>query len=163
MVEVGQAPTELWIEKAFRRHGIEFEPFSDWSRPPGELEEDALFDWYSELQLSVEYDRLIRHLASDAFTILFANRKVLFDLNRLIAHDLKAAAVDDEVYLPFATPDGPAKRHRIPQWASRAVFYRDRGRCCFCQRDLTGVAVHSCETPRCGLMRRLGAAQAAPL
>ena len=25
------------------------------------------------------------------------------------------------------------------------------------------VAVHSCETPRCGLMRRLGAAQAAPL
>ena len=26
-----------------------------------------------------------------------------------------------------------------------------------------GVAVNSCETPRCGLMRRLGAARAAPL
>ena len=139
MAEVGEEPGGLWIERAFRRHGIEFEPFTNWNRDPEELEEDVLFDWYRELKLSVEYDKLVTHLSTDVFTILFANRKVLLDLNQLIAQDLVSAGVDDEDYLPFATQDGRAKRQPVPQWASRAVFYRDRGRCCFCRRDLTGL------------------------
>ena len=139
MADVGQDPTELWIERAFRRHAIKFVSFTNWARDADELEDNALYDWYCELQLSPEYDQLITHLSSDVFTILFANRKVLLDLNRLISQDLKSTSVSDEDYLPFATPKGLAKRQRIPQWASRAVFYRDRGRCCFCRRDLTGL------------------------
>jgi 5-methylcytosine-specific restriction endonuclease McrA len=129
---------ELWVERAFRCHGISFVPFSDWSRDIGTFCPDALHDWYSELRLCADYAKLINHLASDVFAVLFSNRGVLQDLNRLIAHDLLQAGASDDDFLPFAN-ERLAKRQRLPQWARRAVFYRDRGRCCFCHCDLSGL------------------------
>lgn len=140
----GQADRELWVERALRRHGLSFDPFTDWSLAPGVLSADAVFDWFQELRLSGEYETLVEHLARDVFAVLFANRGVLRDLNRLIAQDLVAAgppdaADDDEGFARFATSKGLAKRCDIPAWAKRAVFFRDRGRCCFCRRDLGGM------------------------
>jgi len=135
---------ELWVERAFRAHGIVFDPFTDWSRQQEELSADAAYYWFQELRMSEEYERLIDHLTRDVFSILFANRTVLRDLNLLIAQDLLDADPPEPDYVEvdygrFLTTRGRARRTSIPAWAKRAVFYRDRGRCCFCHRDLGGL------------------------
>jgi len=139
----GEVADELWVEHALREHGIAFEPFTDWSRPAGERDQDSVLEWFQDLRLSEEYDRLVDHLSRDVFAVLFGNRTVLRDLNRLIAQDLRSAGPPDPEADPelarFATAKGLAKRTAIPAWARRAVFYRDRGHCCFCHRDLGGL------------------------
>src|SRR3546814_3190186 len=35
--------------------------------------------------------------------------------------------------------NGRLARVRPPKWAQRAVFFRDRGRCVLCEKDLTGL------------------------
>lgn len=39
----------------------------------------------------------------------------------------------------FFSKSGVLKRVSIPQWAKRAVYYRDRGVCVKCHRDLSGT------------------------
>lgn len=36
------------------------------------------------------------------------------------------------------THEGNFSRIHMPEWAKRAVFYRDRGRCVLCGKDLCG-------------------------
>ncbi|WHI44650.1 HNH endonuclease [Microbulbifer sp. TRSA001] len=38
----------------------------------------------------------------------------------------------------FVRP-GILKRKSIPKWVQRAVFFRDRGRCVLCDKDLSGT------------------------
>lgn len=74
-----------------RRYGLDFEPFDGWSDEPGAHSSDIVYDWYQELRLTEAYDRLIDTMSDEIFTILFANRRVLFALNDLLAD--KTAAV----------------------------------------------------------------------
>ena len=37
--------------------------------------------------------------------------------------------------------DGIIRRTKLPTWMKRGVFYRDRGRCINCGKDLTGAIV----------------------
>ena len=41
--------------------------------------------------------------------------------------------------MSFLKHEGVLKRVNIPEWAKRAVFFRDRGMCAQCQRDLSGI------------------------
>lgn len=115
---------ELWIEGAMRRYGLEFDRFEGWSDEPGAHSSDIAYDWYQELRQTESYDRLITTMAGEVFTILFANRRVLFALNELLAAKLTGTRTI---------------RHRPPAWAKRAVFYRDRGKCTGCFCDLSGT------------------------
>ena len=122
----GEFPrSTLWIETALRRYNLEFEPFDGWDDQPGGHSSDILYEWYQELRLTEAYDRLIATMSDEVFAILFANRRVLFALNDLIADKVTAA--------------GPVARSRPPAWAKRAVFFRDRGKCTTCFRDLSGT------------------------
>ena len=119
--------TILWAELALRRHGLPFERFDGWAKDEAERDEDLVHDWYEDLRLSDSYDKLINAMAEEVFHVLFANRSILFGLNEWIAWRIG----NDNL--------GPVVRERPPTWAKRAVFYRDRGRCCQCGRDLSGL------------------------
>lgn len=131
----------LWTEHAMKHHGISFQSFADWARETNSdaSDADALHDWYCEMTISEPFEKLTDAITRDVFATLFSNRTVLLALNELIAGHVIDALIFDEQILPFVTKKNRAKRVTIPQWASRAVFYRDRGRCTVCQADLTGL------------------------
>lgn len=126
-VPEGHRNTDLWVELALKRHGLPFEPFDGWRKNASERDEDLVSDWYQEFRLSESYDKLIHVMADEVFHVLFANRSVLFRFNEWIAWRI---GTDDL---------GPIRRERPPSWAKRAVFFRDRGRCCQCGQDLSGL------------------------
>ncbi|MBB6428148.1 HNH endonuclease [Sphingopyxis sp. JAI128] len=117
----------LWTEIAMRRYGLAFEPFKGWELPKNERHEDLVSDWHDELRMTESYHRLLARMSEDVFFILFANRQVLFNLNSWIADKIEWRSL------------GPVTRTRPPSWAKRAVFFRDRGRCCICGTDLSGL------------------------
>lgn len=119
--------TKLWAELALKRHGLPFDPFEGWLKDEVERDEDLVYDWYEDLRLSESYDKLIHAMADEVFHVLFANRRILFNFNEWIAWRIG----NDDL--------GPVRRERPPSWAKRAVFFRDRGRCCQCGQDLSGL------------------------
>lgn len=93
--------------------------------------DDYIYNYLSELTLSGWYEECARKLAREMFYILFQNRDFLLVFNDMLAR-----------YRWLSISDGsePEKRPSIPQWAKRAVWFRDRGCCVFCGKDLSGVA-----------------------
>jgi 5-methylcytosine-specific restriction endonuclease McrA len=82
-------------------------------------------------------------MTEEVFFVLFANRTFLHKFHRHLSHWVRD--LEPETWLPgndlFRKAGGEhptLKRARIPEWAKRAVFFRDRGRCCRCERDLGG-------------------------
>ncbi|TWA90359.1 HNH endonuclease [Bradyrhizobium stylosanthis] len=139
-------PPKLWVEYAADFYGIENIDFKTWlseAREPSHVCcDDDVYDFYSELQVAgEEYENLISEIVDDAFSVLFSHRSLLLDLNEGISGgitDLDAPQSDPDFGHLF-TPKGRLKRAHVPEWASRAVFYRDRGRCVLCDKDLTGL------------------------
>ena len=76
-------------------------------------------------------------MTGEVFHLLFANRSILLQFNRSLAEFLKTGAV--AIPSEYLDAKGVIKRNTIPNWAKKAVFYRDQGRCVFCQRDLSGL------------------------
>ncbi len=62
------------------------------------------------------------------FNIMMAN----------ILSDFEADDAEEENRV-FFKGNGVLKRARVPQWARKAVFYRDRGKCVICNKDLSGI------------------------
>lgn len=77
-------------------------------------------------------------IVNDTFQLLFGDRVFLLKFNQEIAHIVQKC-VTVEGHPNFAEKDGVLKRVYLPQWLKRAVFYRDRGRCVVCGKDLTGT------------------------
>jgi hypothetical protein len=82
------------------------------------------------------------------FYILFGNRSLLARLNEYVADvvkDIKQADLSQEAN-SLLQKDGVLSRAYIPEWARRAVYFRDRGMCASCNADLSGlVSVESVE------------------
>lgn len=70
------------------------------------------------------YYSVISDIAVEIEYILFQNRDFLLRFNKQQASIFS---------------DNPRKRVYIPEWVKRAVFFRDRGCCVFCKKDLTGL------------------------
>lgn len=92
-----------------------------------ERNEDLVTEWHQELILTESYQRLIATMTDDVFFVLFSNRRVLFNLNDWIAWKVGNGS------------GGPVSRKTPPSWAKKAIFFRDRGRCCACGTDLSGL------------------------
>ena len=67
--------------------------------------------------------------------ILFTNKNFLIDFNKLVVRTLEETEIPEQ----YLTPKKTIKRQNIPQWVKRDVFHRDKGRCVFCNKDLTGI------------------------
>lgn len=80
--------------------------------------------------------KIMSYVIDDIFTILYSNKKFLYDFNVQLSElicDLKQAEHPESL-----KKDGVMKRcDYIPQWLKDGVFYRDKGRCQICGRDLT--------------------------
>jgi len=90
------------------------------------------------------YWELIEKLTEDVFYVLFLNREFLKTFNLTLADSIKGiedliADFDESEYEGLLTEKFKVKRKHIPQWVKKAVFFRDRGRCVFCNKDLSGL------------------------
>lgn len=136
---------EPWIDRALRYHGFPCAGFREWCNENvahgEELTEDHLHDYHEDEWLSGHLEDLIEHLSKEVFFILFGNRKFLTRFNKYMAvvlqsHFFEIPTGEASKYFKRA---GVLKRTTIPMWVKRAVFFRDRGMCVFCHKDLSGL------------------------
>jgi len=111
------------VERAIEFYFGEKNTFYDWLiEEPFDLLEDAFDDYLIGLWIAGRYEDVVDRIANEMFYILFQNRDFLLNFNHYmsIVHDHRFK----HVYLP--------------QWVKRAVFFRDRGKCVVCNKDLSG-------------------------
>ena len=121
---------QYWQE-LFSQYSIEIENI-DYENEDLDLSEET-YAWY--MRNEDKFDQLFAELAEEVFHILFANRGFLLKFNTLITNTVK------EIQYPtkFLTAKKTLKRANIPKWVKNAVFHRDKGRCVFCNTDLTSM------------------------
>ncbi|GAA2062869.1 hypothetical protein GCM10009839_87610 [Catenulispora yoronensis] len=91
----------------------------------------------------------MERLADEVFYIMFLNRSALLNLNLYLAGYVQQLSLDFETedgddggtvdLHKLLKREGVLRRKSPPEWARRAVFFRDRGCCVACHRDLTGL------------------------
>jgi hypothetical protein len=128
------------------RFGIEHESFSVWLQSTGlsfeAIDEGDVEQYVSDLREGGPVETLLERTTEEVFFLLFQNRRVLLDFNEMMAEQLRdelGASIVDPVENPEFVRHGVLRRVSIPAWAQRAIFFRDRGRCVFCQADLSGI------------------------
>lgn len=141
---------ELWVNGALRQYEIDHIDFYSWLRLNSmELDgisEETIFDYHTYLREEGPFERLLERMTEEIFFLMFMNREFLHRFNETIAFYI--GNVETEA-LPLNERhlfkrDGVLKRARIPVWARRAIFYRDRGLCSSCYRDISGlVSLHN--------------------
>ena len=141
---------QLWVNNALKYYGIEHVGFRSWLASRGtawsDIVEGTIFDYHAFLRDEGPYEQLLERISEEVFFLMFMNREFLRKFNEMIAFHIASIEIGT---LP---PDewgvfkrsGVLKRTSIPVWARRSVFYRDRGLCGFCHRDISGlVSIHS--------------------
>lgn len=124
--EVAEFNPISWINQAILKYrGIDISKSNDFK-----IDYEDYLETYNEY---IEYlnryeeglfDGVIYDIAIEVEYILFQNRDFLLRFNNQQA---------------VAFEDNPRKRVYIPEWVKRAALFRDKGRCVFCKRDLTGL------------------------
>lgn len=138
---------EVWVDRALKFHGFEYEGFRSWLHAHSvnveDLTEDHLADYHNDQYLAGQLGDLVEHLSNETFHVLFANRGLLASFNELLAR-IFCLYFADQIPLGmenhFERP-GKLKRVSIPEWVKHAVFHRDRGMCAACNRDISGLVV----------------------
>jgi len=136
---------QLWLDRALKFHGFDISGFQEWmienDREISDLTEDDLADYHNEQYLCGQLGDLIEHLSKETFHVLFANRNLLLSLNQFLSGILLfnfGDEVPEGLGNSFERP-GKLKRVSIPEWVKRSVFYRDKGMCSSCNKDLSGL------------------------
>ena len=96
--------------------------------------------YYQDLPLWCDgYDDLIKFMANEVFNILFTNRILMANFNGLLANVISSSIINDirADYKHLFEKDGVLKRKRIPEWAKRAIKFRDHGHCVQCHKDIS--------------------------
>lgn len=143
------------LEEELRRLEIAHSSFVEWAASenldPRASDGDTFSEYYESLgELSVYQDRrettgargiLHERIVDEVFFLTFINRGLLSLLQHRAAFYLERLKVADmeEGDRRLFRKDGVLKRAPIPKWAKKAVFFRDRGRCVLCNRDLSGI------------------------
>ncbi len=114
-----------WIS-LFRTYGVHIGAYDI-------SDEDGPYNWLEEND--DKFEELFCLMADEAFHILFYNRNFLVEFNKLVAETVKETEYPSEKL----TGKGRLKRVRIPEWLRTAIFHRDKGRCVYCNTDLTNI------------------------
>lgn len=122
----------LWVDFALNYHCKNSYDFLSWlakaikteteDMQDSEIEELRL-DYLRFVQDTEDFDNCLTQIVDEMFFVLFQNREFLHSFNSFLAryNNIKK------------------KRIPFPQWVKRAVFFRDRGKCVFCGKDLSGL------------------------
>ncbi|WP_426233891.1 HNH endonuclease [Pseudomonas sp. TWP3-2] len=137
-------PATLPIELALEHHNMPHQNFEDFldkqNKEFTECNIDDVYEFIHELRETGVFHELIEHISKEVFHILFQNRDLMKTFNILMANALDIETTSEtpsEIKHLFTRP-GILKRAAIPEWVRRAVFFRDRGRCVLCDKDLSG-------------------------
>lgn len=137
-------PAKSSIERALDYHDIEHKSFQDFLSQHGKCfsdhNVDDVYEYLHELREEGIYTQLIEQTAKEVFHVLFQNRELMKIFNEMMARALEYEAESEpplHLRKLFSSP-GILKRAVIPAWVKRAVFFRDRGRCVLCDKDLSG-------------------------
>ncbi|MBN9295665.1 MAG: HNH endonuclease [Filimonas sp.] len=95
--------------------------------------EREIIEWFDKH--IKKFTELFDFMAEEVFYILFANRQFLLEFNNLTSKTVS----DTQFPKHYLTTKGTIKRASIPQWVKTAVYHREKGRCVFCNIDLTGL------------------------
>lgn len=132
------------IESAFKHHNIDYQPFKDYLKEYVDLNDVHVEDAYNEwLMFSQSYENLVAQTVEEVFYLLFLNRELLLKFNQMMADSLEMQLgyASEHVHLKeLLTGKYKNRRCNIPKWAQRAVYFRDRGSCVICKKDLSGVS-----------------------
>jgi len=137
-------PTKTPIERALDYHDIEHVSFQDFLSEHGKCfsdhDVDDVYEYFHELREQGIYRQLIEQTSKEVFHVLFQNRELMKIFNEMMAGALEyeASSEPPEGLKQLFSSPGILKRAAIPAWAKRAVFFRDRGRCVLCDKDLSG-------------------------
>jgi hypothetical protein len=138
-------PTSLPVNEALNYYEIEHESFEDWLKKRNksflEATDDDISDYYADLQLTGPYDTLLKRAVHEVFFVIFQNRRLLLIFNDMMAKQMDGIEPDHvpSEYQRHVASSSVLKRVAIPSWVKRAVFFRDRGLCTLCHRDLSGI------------------------
>jgi HNH endonuclease len=100
-----------------------------------EVDEDIMNDAVNKLRELIP----VRRIVHETFQLLFSDRGFLTEFNKLVAETVKS--LEKIEYPDLLKKNGVLYRKTLPKWTQRGVFYRDRGRCIQCYKDLSGVMV----------------------
>lgn len=100
-----------------------------------EYDEDIMNDAVEKLRELIPIKRIVH----ETFQLLFSDRGFLVEFNKLVAETVKSLKKAE--YPDLLKKDGILYRKKLPKWTQRGVFYRDRGRCIQCYKDLSGVMI----------------------
>jgi hypothetical protein len=79
-----------------------------------------------------------KRIIEETFTILFNNRSLLLEFNTQVSSLIETMKKND--YPNVMEKDGVVKRcSYLPVWLKNAIWFRDKGRCQGCGKDLTGL------------------------
>lgn len=135
----------LPVERAFDFYSIQYLSFNTYllsiNKSLAEFDDFDIHNYYDELRMNDSLSILIEQTTKEVFYILFQNRKLMMKFNQMMADALKYEK-DDRIPEEQATlinKNGRLKRKNIPKWTKRTVFFRDKGRCVLCHKDLTNL------------------------
>lgn len=105
-------------------------------------DDNALIErWFKKNEK--KFIKFFELISEEVVHILFNDKHFLVMFNNLVRNVI---IDEDGSYVNYVkwpensrNEDGTIKRCRIPQWVKHAVFYRDKGRCVSCNRDLTDL------------------------
>ncbi len=139
----GIDPKQLPIDISMRIYGISCDGFDKWLIDMGKdflnADQEDIYDYFTDLQLSSDYDVLIKNISNEVFFILFQNRGLMKVFNETIASAIEYSSLPEEIQMYFDESSTTLKPVLLPQWVKQAVFDRDRGACALCQKDLSGT------------------------
>lgn len=98
-------------------------------------EDSGAYEWF--LENEEKFCDLFSEMSEEAFYVLFSNRNLLLNFNKIVSNHI----YEKNLIYPsgYMTEKGTIKRCHIPVWVKKAVFHRDKGRCVFCNTDLTNL------------------------
>lgn len=135
-----------YAEKVFENYGIEDYAFDN----PEVTDYSDVEEYHQELHESGILEQLFGIIADEIFYLMFNHRDALLRFNSITAKyvgSIDMDIFDDEYYTEYQhyfNKSGVLKRSEIPEWCKRAVMFRDKGKCCFCGKDLSGIlSIHN--------------------
>lgn len=147
--QAGSGPPRmaLPLENMLEKYDIGYESLADFKISLGQnvssTHADLVNEYHHHLFQTKPHplSQLINRIVDEAFFVLFANRSFLVAFNQMIADfvcDLEPNYVEEgNKLLKVRTDDSVRlKRVSIPNWAKRAVEFRERGRCAHCHLPL---------------------------
>jgi len=131
----------LYAESALKEYELYDYSFKEFINSKNEIEYSDIEAYRDDLILSGRLEELYDKITNEVFYVMFNNREALLQFNYIFSEQLEMGIGEiegNEVKALF-TRKGFLKRTKIPEWCKKAVFFRDRGRCCLCTKDLSGI------------------------